>query len=204
MHQVRRYQRVFEAESMATALREHGINCAVVGHHTQAAIGMEGGRLPWFGYDLVVLHKRDIETAKAMIAELESERVEPEEGWEDAARPDLSALEGTGVAVHCAACAAALPLDAQLRRCPSCAEVVDVVDRLVEEHGPEALDACYGLEPYETEVSAQAAPEPDYDPAMVRLGCPACGTVLPQETTGRCSTCGTLFDKRDMLGRMGW
>ncbi len=203
MHLVRRYQKVFEAESMATALREQGINCAVVGHHTQAAIGVEGGRLPWFGYDLVVLHKQDIETARDMIEELQGELVEPDEGWEDASRPDLGALTGTGTIVTCPSCDSALPLDASLETCPKCDEPVDVVDRLVEQHGPEILDACYGIEPAQrgSRVNAMNAPEPDYDPALVRLPCASCGTMLGEGISGRCPSCGTLFDKRDMLGR---
>lgn len=188
---------------MATALREQGINCAVVGHHTQAAIGVEGGRLPWFGYDLVVLRKHDVDPAKQMVHELEAELVEPEAGWEDAARPDLSALEGTGVTVNCAECGHNLPLDATLETCPKCAVDVDVVDRLVSLHGPEVLDACYGIDPVEPTGghSAMAAPQPDYDPALVRLPCAGCGTLLGEGISGRCSTCGTLFDKRDMLRR---
>lgn len=205
MHFVRRYQKVFEAESMATALREQGINCAIVGHHTQAAIGMEGSRLPWFGYDLVVLRLEDVQPATGMIQELERELIEPEEGWEDAARPDLSALEGTGLVVTCEACERALPLDAALERCPACDTPVDVVDRLVQEHGPEVLDACYGIEPTRPSgssgSSAREAPRVDYDPALVRIPCSGCGVMLGEGLSGRCPSCGTLFDKRDMLRR---
>lgn len=205
MHFVRRFQKVFEAESMASSLREQGINCAVVGHHTQAAIGMEGGKLPWFGYDLVVLRIEDVQPAEQLIQELEGELIEPEEGWEDDARPDLSALEGTGIAVSCAACEHELPLDATIEKCPTCSEPVDVVDRLVEEHGPEVLDACYGIESNApntgSAVSAQTASRRDYDPAMVRLPCSVCGEPIGEGLTGRCPNCGTLFDKRDMLRR---
>ena len=203
MHLVRRYQKVFEAESMAAALREQGINCAVVGHHTQATIGVEGGRLPWFGYDLVVLHKEDVGNANRMIDELQAEMVEPDEGWEDASRPDLTALVGTGVDVACASCGVQLPLDAALELCPACAEPVDVVELLVEKHGPEILDACYGIEPVQHTpgVNGKGRPEPNYDPALVRLPCASCGTMLGEGISGRCPSCGTLYDKRDMLGR---
>lgn len=206
MHLVRRYQRVFEAESMANALRDQGINCAVVGHHTQAAIGVEGGRLPWFGYDLIVLRKSDVDIAKRMIHELEAELVEPEEGWEDASRPDLSELEGTGLVVRCESCELALPLDERLEECPACSAPVDVVDLLVRAHGPEVLDACYGVESGSaggggSGVSAMGAPEGDYDPALVRLPCAGCGAILGEGISGRCPSCGTLYDKRDMLGR---
>lgn len=205
MHFVRRYQKVFEAESMAASLREQGINCAVVGHHTQGAIGMEGSRLPWFGYDLVVMWPEDVQPARRMIHELEGARIELEEGWEDAARPDLSALEGTGIVVTCASCEHALPLDATLERCPTCAEPVDIVDRLVEEHGPEVLDACYGIEPTNPNPRSgsftQQPPQQDYDPALVRLPCAGCGELLGEGLSGRCPHCGTLFDKRDMLKR---
>jgi uncharacterized protein (DUF983 family) len=201
MHLVRRYQRVFEAESMATALREQGINCAVVGHHTQAAIGMEGGRVPWFGYDLVVLQKHDVEPARRMMSELESERVEPEEGWEEESRPDLSVLEGMGLVVRCPSCELALPLDETMDECPACSAEVDVVDQLVQAHGPEVLDACYGIENPASNIHAREAPEVDYDPALVRMPCAGCGEVLAEGISGRCPSCGTLFDKRDMLGR---
>ena len=201
MHLVRRYQRVFEAESMATALREQGINCAVVGHHTQAAIGMEGGKLPWFGYDLIVLQKHDVEPARKMVAELESEGFTPEEGWEDAARPDLSVLEGTGLMVRCGSCELALPLDETMTECPACREPVDVVELLVQAHGPEVLDACYGVESPAASVHSRDASDGDYDPALVRLPCTGCGEILAEGISGRCPSCGTLFDKRDMLGR---
>lgn len=201
MHLVRRFQRVFEAEGMASALREQGVNCAVVGHHTQAAIGMEGGKLPWFGYDLVVLRKQDVEPAKQMIRELEADLVEPEEGWEDASRPDLSLLEGMGIVVRCQSCELALPLDETLEECPACHAPVDVVDLLVKAHGPEALDACYGIDSPGSGPSPMAAPERDYDPALVRLPCAGCGAMLGEGISGRCPSCGTLFDKRDMLGR---
>jgi hypothetical protein len=203
MHMVRRYQKVFEAESMATALREQGINCAVVGHHTQATIGVEGGRIPWFGYDLVVLQKQDIDPARQMIEELDAELLEPEAGWEDAARPDLSALEGMRLSVDCIACGMELPLDASLENCPGCGEAVDVVERLVEMHGPEVLDACYGIEPQQTGggVNAMGVEPDDYDPALVRLPCAGCGVILGEGLSGRCTNCGTLFDKRDMLRR---
>lgn len=202
MHLVRRYQRVLEAESMAAALREQGITCAIVGHHTQSAIGVEGGRLPWFGYDLVVVRREDIHPAREMIHELEAETLELESGWEDDARPDLSALEGTDIAAHCTACAGPLPLDATLQHCPHCAAPVDVVEHLVQQHGPEILDACYGIDPPLPQENPHNTH--DYEPALVRLDCTSCGSTLPELATGRCTSCGTLFDKRDMLRQMGW
>jgi len=201
MHLVRRYQRVFEAEGMAIALREQGINCAVVGHHTQGAIGMEGGKLPWFGYDLVVHLKQDIGPARRMVAELEAEGFTPEDGWEDASRPDLSALEGKGLKVRCQSCELALPLDETMEQCPACMAEVDVVDLLVRAHGPEVLDACYGVENQASGVHAQESPERDYDPATMQQRCDGCGGALGEAISGRCPSCGTLYDKRDERGR---
>jgi len=186
MVRVARYSSVVLAEQAAMRLREEGIEARVVGDMVRDFY-LSAARTP---YEVMIGDKGDKARAEAVIEAWHASRdassdgpVEIEEGaW----RPDLSSIDASRFGVSCHACDAALPMDAELDHCPSCGEAVDVVERIAEVHGPEALERAYAE--HDTEEAA--------DRAFIRGAerCPFCGVSLRgQARSGRCPSCGSLY-----------
>jgi len=175
-------------------LRRHGVAAAVVGHHIQHLIPFPTVTPFATGLDLLLLIPAQRAEAERLLAEMAEHPPEP--GWERAALPDLASLDPERYAVDCPDCDASLPLDdPALDHCPTCGRAIDLLERIVEVHGPEALVECYADPDGED-------PPVAFDPALLEIPCPGCRESLaglPQ--TGRCPHCGQLFDKADLYGR---
>ncbi len=193
MVRLRRFRSSLHAEQAARFLRQGGGVCAVVGHHAHEVIGIPG--LHGTGYDLVLLARSQRSAAETLLEEFGDTELELEPGWEEV-EPDLTKLDPELALPDCPRCAEPLPLDAALETCPSCGVPVDVVDRIVERHGPEALEPCYEVDEEEFVSGLEAG--------TIDLPCASCGYPLGGlGATGRCPECGSLFDKRDIFDRLG-
>lgn len=191
MERVRRFADELRAEQAAAYLRAHGVAAEVVGHHTQRLLGMGQIRNPWMGFDVVV-QREGREQAELLLEEMERSTPQFEEGWEDeASRVDLSMLDESLHGVSCPECGEGLALDAALEACPVCGVEVDVVELVVQAHGPEALDAK------SASVGSAARRE-----TRDRVACGECGSDLSGlPVRGRCPGCGALFDKQELHRR---
>lgn len=149
-------------------------------------------------YDVMLCFSKQYNDARSILDHTDWHAVTtapgPDEGEDDA--PDLSLLDPS-LAPTCPSCAEVLPLDVSLEACPVCGGDVDVAELIARQHGPEALEHCYG----EQEVALDAA-------AVERLTllCPRCQyslAGLPRAST--CPECGHAYDKdqivRDFLSR---
>jgi len=170
-----RFRSPVHAVALRDYLMQNGVPAQVVGGNTDAWV-------PWVRssgpYEVVLGSKADAKLAAYLVEQFNSEPAEYESGLDDQALPDLSRLDPE-MAPPCAACGEILPLDATLERCPSCDAPVDVAERIVDLHGPEALAPCYESSPSTDELMAmQLAAEP----------CASCGG--PIDEAGACSWCG--------------
>jgi len=87
-----------------------------------------------------------------ILESFENEPVELDPGWEGVAeRLDLSLLDPEACAIACSACGTSLPLDDSTEACPACAAPVDIIQRLVDTHGPDALADAIVEEPQDEE-----------------------------------------------------
>jgi hypothetical protein len=156
-------------------LVQNGVPAQVVGGNTDSAMswGRNGG-----AYEVVLAARDDVELANFLLEQWTNEPVELQGDLDDHALPDLSVLDA-GLAPPCPNCGQTLPLDAAVQACPACGAAVDVAALIVQEHGPEVLDACYDASPSSDELMGFAS---DDQP------CPACGGRI--NDAGRCSGCG--------------
>lgn len=176
------YRSSVVAHQAAEWLIQHGIAARVVGG-TDALSGASGA----FG----VIVERHIEPAAKELL-LEWERLPPlkPEEWEASSLPDLCLLDPS-IKAPCPACGVPLPLDAAVRQCPRCTAPVDVVEIIVNCHGPEALDACFADDP---------AAVDDELLAQMDLRCPGCEYSLKGLAhTGVCPECGRRYSKHQLI-----
>ncbi|MCC5787947.1 MAG: hypothetical protein JJU33_14735 [Phycisphaerales bacterium] len=137
-----RYQTRFEADSAAELLRREGVNATAVESVDTLAVLM-GVSVDTRGrFAVYIADKRDKELAELLLEDFYADPPEFEDGWEEQAEPDLSMLDPS-LAPQCPACGVTLPLDAGARVCRGCRTPVDVIELLVERHGPEVLERCY-------------------------------------------------------------
>lgn len=142
---LKRYQNELKAERAAAFLRDHGVPATVVGQYldvTGLSRALGGGR-----YELVVPGRDMREEAVLLLEEFEAIEQLPTAEGEDldefAEQPDLTRLD-PGLAPPCPSCEQLLPLRNELASCPACGGHVDLVQRLLDLHGPEVLMDCYG------------------------------------------------------------
>ena len=182
MIRLRRYSSPIQAENAAAFLRANEIEATVVGDRIMDGFGGVAPR--FFGLDLMIARGSDRTEAERLLEEFDREPVEVAEGWEEAALPDLSKLEGQEIDVSCPHCRAGLPLDASLEACPSCRRPVDVATLIAHKYGPEVLAPCFEDE----SVMGFALQVPE-------SRCTFCGHVLRGlAARGRCPECGSLYD----------
>ncbi|MEK6700870.1 MAG: hypothetical protein AABZ53_01280 [Planctomycetota bacterium] len=171
-----------QAMHAATYLNERGVPASVV-NEVSAYGGVMG-----MG---VHVGDADMEGARTLLrgfwAKWQAEAASRTTGVEPV--PDLTLLPRE-FAPGCPKCEAKLPLDALLRLCPACGTAVDVAELVVAERGPEALVACYEKLPIQGEPDAEA-----------KFVCAKCQYDLRGlAVSGPCPECGTMYDKRVMMG----
>ncbi len=145
-------------------------------------------------YDIMLCFAKQAPIARQLLADEGSWMTQPSDdaaASADLAVPDLTGLDPS-LAPSCPHCAAMLPMDPLLERCPVCSEPVDVAQLIVSIHGPEALEDCY------------EAPELPLAPEHIntlKLLCPHCQYALdglPHE--GICPECGSEYNKSRIIG----
>jgi rubrerythrin len=198
VHRLRRYQSELAARQAAEHLKSCGIPAVVSDDMLSTTLGLRVNPLLFTGFDLFIPHKKLAPTALNRLAEFERpvDHDAEADDWTADLEPDLSLLDPKEHAIDCRSCGADLPLDSTLRRCPSCSAEADPVERVVQRHGPEALEHAY---PHHDVGMPEAALRPE----DIAIGCPDCGYDLGGlPNTSRCPECGRLFDKRDLLDRL--
>ena len=135
-------------------------------------------------YEVMLLDASQSEAAERVLKEQREEpRLEDEE-LEAKATPDLTKLDPRHLP-RCPGCGAVLRVGMSMR-C-GCGREVDVEQLIVEQHGPEALAACYPDEP-------EQVPESLIESAV--LVCPECQYPLESlPNDGICPECGTPYSK---------
>ena len=201
MRLVARFSSEIRAQHAAAFLRDHGVPATVVGQHLSDTVPVPRAR----ALDLVVAEDALREEALRLLEEFEREPATPDEGWEDAAGPDLSRLDPALPPVACPACGEPLPMDAARDHCQECGQPVDVARLVARAHGAEALRPCFEDESVWRFAVAELLEDAPAEPAPAR--CASCGADLPGGATlGRCASCGALYDLSDDAGRAagGW
>lgn len=183
MDTVARYFSPIVALRAVAVLRENGIPAWI----SAPAV------LPPFEVHVFVGRADLAEPARRLLEAAPAESLLPEQGWEESSLPDLAQLD-PALAPTCPSCNATLPLDASLRRCPSCSTEIDVAALLVERFGPELFDSIYEDPPED---------ESDADFQKLLANCHlACDCKYPLDglgVAGRCPECGAPFHKGVML-----
>jgi Zn finger protein HypA/HybF involved in hydrogenase expression len=184
MRPITRYSTLVAARQAAAYLIEHGIQARAL--PTVDAFNP--------GAVVEIVNPDLAGQARSLLDKFDLHKPEYLQPLEDQALPDLSKLPPE-FAPDCPACRAPLPLDAMLIRCQSCGGPVNVVDRIVELHGPEALQDCYVPDAADGLVEMT-----DEQVSRLLLDCRACQYSLSGlPVTGNCPECGTRYNKRWML-----
>jgi hypothetical protein len=173
---------ILEAQQIIGYLRQRGIPAACLAA-TSGAFG--------FSTCVVVVDSEALEAATLMLDELDGLPPAAPADWEAQLAPDLSKLP-PHVGLECPECSGAVFPCADLIACPLCGAAIDVVELLVQAHGPDALAMCY--------------PEPDpLGDEVLRsspVQCPWCRyTLSGLPPRGVCPECGETYDKADLLQR---
>jgi len=181
---LRTYPTSFQAHQAAAFLRGHGVPAVSLNQISSLIRPSSSLSIPeWVSRA----------EAERLLEEYESQLPDLEPGWESQAIPDLSVLDPR-LAPPCGVCSQRLPLDPAVTACPSCGTAVDVVERIIETHGPEALASCYP-DWVDELVESQVIAAP--------LFCPQCDYPLEGlAPDGRCPECGSEYSKRAMIARL--
>lgn len=187
MQIVARYPNPLLAEAAAEFLRQSSIAARSTGRLGGDGItGTTGGGV----FEVAVLVREQAGRARELLAEFNASGPQLDPDWEQVSAPDLSRLEDRHRPV-CPACGEPLKTDATVMRCPRCGGAANLVELIVAQHGPEALEPCYTIE-------AQELPDDLVEGAP--LACPGCQYPLgglPPE--GVCPECGTPYNKQNLL-----
>ncbi|MCA9310782.1 MAG: hypothetical protein KDA21_06220 [Phycisphaerales bacterium] len=181
---LRLYDSMVRAQQAAQFLMDAGILVRV--------FPLEHGVFVRPRFELVLATRRLHARAEEILAEFEQEGLVPEGDWEAQSQPDLTLLDPKRCAVACASCGMCLPHDIDQHVCPGCGTDYDLVERILETHGPDVL-----LDAFE---EGEVAGTQFID--LLDWQCERCDYGLgglPRR--GRCPECGNLYDKEDMFRR---
>jgi hypothetical protein len=184
MRAVTRYKDPITARQAAAYLTAHGIvaRAVIVSDPFNAGATVEIASPALAG------------TARTLLSQFDLLKPEYLQPLDDQAVPDLSRLPAT-YAPTCPVCRAPLPLDAMINSCPGCGAAINVVDRIIEQHGPEALEGCFPID-----ADANFADLTDEQISGMPLLCLFCQYSLAGlPLDGTCPECGQPYSKRGML-----
>jgi rubrerythrin len=189
MRTIRIYPDPIIAEAAAAMLWESGIDARIISRANATLVGSSA----YGEYELMVAENTDAGRARELLDAFRPDLSGPTTSELAAAvRADLSQLPAA-FNPSCPSCCAAITPFPRPERCPSCAARIDIEQLIVDQHGPEAMEFCYQVEP--GEISDDLL-------ATARLDCPGCAyplTSLPAR--GQCPECGLPYDKQSMLTR---
>ena len=173
------------AQAARDHLLAHGILSAVMGR-------TEGWLAAVQSYDVMLCFSKQAARAQELLADDAwlPQASEEAAGQADEAIPDLSGLDPS-LAAACPGCGMLLPLDESCQVCPACGHRVDVAELIVQTHGPEALEACYGR--------AEQLLSNEQMNRLILL-CPGCQHSLEGlPRVGLCVACGLEYDKDQIV-----
>lgn len=185
MEVVARLHDAVSAQQLVGFLRASGIPSTVSGGLLESVgpiVGAFKGQ-----YTVVVLRRESFQRAKELVAAFFADPPAFDEQWEADTEPDLTLLHPS-LLPKCPACGYQLLRVPGDSACPACHTPMDLVELVIDRHGPEALADCC------------TAPESeDLDQENVRemdLPCARCRySLLGLARRGRCPECGLPFDK---------
>lgn len=179
---LRLYDNLVRAQQTAQYLTQHGIAVKM--------FPLEDAGFARPRFELVLATRRQRARAEEILGEYEQESMVPETDWEEQSVPDLSRLDPNHCAVSCGACGASLPHDLDMTQCPECKAPYDLVERILEVHGPDALLDAFDEEGVDANAVVDA-----FD-----WHCERCdASLLSMPRRDRCPSCGNLYDKDEMF-----
>ena len=191
MRIVARYASPLLAEAAAEFLRQSSIAARSMGRlGGDGIMGTTGGGV----FEVAVLVNEQASPARELLQRFNESKPELDPDWEQTTEPDLTKLDPRHRPV-CPTCGRLIAVRPDLSACPSCSAPADLLELIVEQHGPDALAPCY---------TDQAQDLPDDLIESAPLSCPTCHCPLDGlEPEGICPECGAAYSKPDLLRGRG-
>jgi hypothetical protein len=187
---IRSFSSAALADAAARFLRAHGVHV-----RTSGRIGGSGilGAVGHGEYELMLLDESQFDVVERLLSGWNAgeERIDDVD-LEAQARPDLSRLSPRH-RPRCPGCGVLLHGSYAVLSCAGCGHHVEIERLIVDQHGPEALVACYPEEPEQLPAELIRS---------AKLDCPVCQYPLDAlANDGTCPECGTGYSKTELLQR---